>query len=119
MTGAHGDVGHPEVEERLTCIRVVHANETRNVVVEGGLQRAVQQVLHREVFGVVAPRRLAGTGTIVKIDLADSYGRVVSRTCRDVNRLILLLLENEIDVGDCQLGFQQTLIDGAELAHPE
>ena len=114
MARSHGDVRHPEVEERVRCIRLVHRPEAREMVVQRGFQRAVEQVLHGERLGVVAARGLPCPGTVVEIRLPGRDRDAVPGASRTVDAL---LVESQICLGDAELRLEQPLVDGAELAH--
>ncbi len=120
MTGPHGDVGHAEVEEGLRGFQFVQFVQSREVVVEGGLQGTVQQVLHREVLRVVGAGSLARTRSVVQVDGALSNGWLFAFLAGPVGVFVLALgLNGQVRFGDGQFGLQQTFIDGSELTHSQ
>ncbi len=119
MPGAHRDIGHPEVEEGPGGPRVVHCVEALEVVAQGRLQCAIQQVFYCEWLCVVAAGRFASAGPVVQIGLACIYAWVLPLLGRRVHEFPFLLLEHKVRLGHRKLRFQQALVDRSELAHPK
>ena len=68
MPRSHRDVRHPEVEEPVGGRSRFQPVKAAKVVGERRLQRVIQQVLDREVFGVVGPAGLPRARCIVEVD---------------------------------------------------
>ena len=71
---AHRQVRDPEVEERVRGASLVASAEQRadprQVRIDGGFERGVEQMLDRELLGEVRAGRLALPGLVVDVDMS-------------------------------------------------
>src|SRR5690606_27169537 len=69
MPGAHGDVRDPELEEPAAGFTGWHAGQPVEMFIQCRFQGMVEEMFNSELLGVVGTGGLAGSGTVVKIDL--------------------------------------------------
>ncbi len=113
--GTHRNVGHAEVEERLGGPAVVELVEPGQVVGNRRFQGVVEQMFNGKTLGVVAARGLARAAGVVKIDLSLAHVRcLLARRNKEFG-----LVHNQVFVSDGEFTHQETLVDGAELAHAQ
>jgi hypothetical protein len=77
-------------------------------------QRGVEEVLDSERFGEIRARCLTGSADGVVVHLARVHEHLVAGPGGDVH---VFFVDGEVDIGDAQAGFEQTLVDRAELSH--
>lgn len=118
VRGPHREVGDPEVEEQLSRLALapfvherLHALEVR---VERRLDRALDKVVDDDLRRVVRAGGLALTGGGVEVGLAGSHDDLLAlrRGQEDA-----VLVDGEVRLGEGERRFEQTFVNGAELAH--
>jgi transitional endoplasmic reticulum ATPase len=120
VPGAHRDVGHAEVEEQLSGFNLLAPVEQRlqplQMLFEGRLDGMGNQMIHRERLGKVGTSGLPHAGLVVEVHLLRRDLDGISLSDRKVDAVPV---GDERRLRDREFGLQQTLVDGAELAHRE
>ena len=118
MTGAHGDVSAPKIEEGLGQLglvtRLAQLVKPGDMSGEGGFEGLFEQVLHREVGSEVAAGGLADPGAVAEVDPPGGDGHGLAGLGRPVLAGAFL---GQVGLGGHHVRLKQPLVDGAELPH--